>query len=315
MNEKKLNKNKNYKFAKIQRKIVASAFRTVLIIGICFIILYPLIRSIVLSITKYEYVALPNSIWIPWKVSGSAYDYGSRLLHYSSALPLTMLHSLFLMFIQVSVAAIAGYGLFIMKFKGSKIFTGFVLLTIILPPQLIAVPQYIFFRSMRRFGEEGLVGNLFSIYLLALLGQGIRQGIFIYLFNQFYKGLPKELTEAAKIDGCNFFQIFFRIILPNAKSIIITIAVFSFVWNYGDTFYTGFFANKANLLSNHLSRVDEGSAKNIFMEVTGNLTMNKYYFPTISSAANLLYMGPLLILYFIIQKSFVQSFENSGIVG
>lgn len=308
MNEK-LNKNKNYKLVKIRKKLAMSILRTILIVGICFIILFPIIRAIVISITKYEYVALPNSIWIPWKTSGAAYKYGVRLLDYKSALFLTLGYSALLMFIQLTVAALAGYGLHMMKFKGSSFFSFCVILTVILPPQLIALPQYIFLSRLN------LIDKSFAIYILALFGQGIRQGIFIYLFKQFYKGLPKELEEAAKMDGCGFFGTFFRIVLPNARSIIITVAVFSFVWNFGDTFYTGYFASKANLLPNRLGGVSEGLAKSVFYEFTGLDNMSKYYYPTILSAVNILYIAPLLIIYFIVQKSFVQSFENSGIVG
>ena len=315
MNERNLSKTKNYKLAKLEKKALIATFRTILIIGLCFIILFPIIRAIVLAFTKYEYVALPNSIWLPWKVSDRAFIYAKELLDYKKALVYTLLYSFGLMIIQVLIAAIAGYGLYVMKFKGSKIFMFCVLMTIILPPQLIALPQYMFFKSLRAFGSDGLVNNPLSLFLLAILGQGIRQGIFIYLFRQFYMGLPKELEEAAKMDGCNFLTTFFRIVLPNAKSIIMTVAVFSFVWNFGDTFYTSFFASNANLLSNKLSQINEGSAKQVFMNITGFQTMSKYYFPTILSAANILYITPLLILYFIIQRSFVQNFENSGIVG
>ncbi len=308
-------KNVNYKYIKARNKTLVVIIRTILIIGLSFVILFPLIRALVPAITKYEYITAANSRWIPWRVSGLAFNVGSELLNYKVSLPRTLLYAFVIMVIQVAIGACAGYGLHIMDKRVSRVFFLFVLITIIIPPSIIAMPLYLFFKNMKAFGPNGLYGSEFSIYLLAIFGQGIKQGLFIYLFKQFYQGLPNELYEAAKMDGCGFVKTFFLVILPNAKTIIITVAVFAFVWNYGDAFYSGFFARNAQLLANKMGSVSEGSASRIFVDITGHNIMNKYYMPSVTGATNLLFIGPVLLLYFIIQKSFVQNFENSGIVG
>ena len=310
-----MNIKRNYKYEKIRNKILVAILRSLLIIGLSFIILFPIIKAVIASITSYDYLGVANSQWIPWKTSGEAYVIANKMLKYPTAIWRTLIYALVIMVIQVTIAAIAGYGLHIMKFKGSKLFFIPVLITIIIPAPIIALPQYIFLHSIKIFGKDGLVGKEIAIYIIAIFGQGIKQGLFIYLFRQFYKGLPKELTEAATMDGCSFVGTFIKIILPNSKTIIITVCVFSFIWNYGDTFYTGYFARNANLLPNNLSNINLNTAQIAFNDLKGIPNMNRYYLPSITGAANILFIAPVLLLYFIIQKSFVQNFENSGIVG
>ncbi len=310
-----MNNKRNYKYEKVRNKILVSSLRAILIIGLSFIILFPLIKTLIASITSYDYIGVANTQWLPRKTSDQAYGIASRMLNYSISIWRTFLYAIVLMIIQVSIAAFCGYGLHIINFRGSKFFLLPVLITIIIPAPIIALPQYIFLHSIKIFGRDGLVGKEIAIYIIAIFGQGIKQGLFIYLFRQFYKGLPKELTEAATMDGCSFLGTFFKIIIPNSKTIVITVCVFSFIWNFGDTFYTGYFARTANLLPNNLLNIRLESASRIFKDITGIANMNKFYLPSITGAANILFITPILLLYFIIQKSFVQNFENSGIVG
>lgn len=310
-----LRKDKDYKAIKRRKKALQVTIRTILIVGLSFVIILPIIKSIVSAITKYEYITFANTQWIPWKTSGQAFLISSSLLDYKRALLRTFLYSFLLMIIQLVIAAFAGYGLHTMRKTSSRVFFFLVLITIIIPAPIIALPQYLFLQGIKTFGPEGLVGKEITVYIIAIFGQGIKQGLFIYLFRQFYKGLPRELEEAAEMDGCGYLGTFFRVILPNAKPIIITVSVFSFVWNFGDTFYSGFFAGDANLLSNKLLAINYDTAGNIFTQFTGIENMNRYYLPVISNASNLLFILPLFILYFIIQRSFVQNFESSGIVG
>lgn len=311
-------KQKNYKAIKRTQKIVEGIFRTVLLIGLSFILIYPIIQSFIPSITDYFVLGRPNSVWLPLKTSGMAYKIAIDVTNYWSGLAKSFVYAIILTIIQVIISAFVGYGFAKMKFRGSKLLFSLVIITIILPPQMMMLPQYLFFSKFKAFGERGLLGKTVTVYILAFFGQGIKSGLFIYLFKQFFESLPRELEEAAKMDGCSFTGTFFRIMIPNARSTIITVAVFSFVWNFGDMFYVSQFANESGLLpTNMIYGITESGVARHFEKLTGipKDSMNKLFMGSIMGAMKVLFILPLLIIYFIVQRSFVQSFERSGIVG
>ena len=158
-----------------------------------------------------------------------------------------------------------------------------------------------------------------QLYLLAATGFGIKQGIFIFIFRQFFKGLPIELEEAAFIDGCGFYRTFFRISLPNAMPALVTALSLAFVWNYGDTYYTGYFHPGGPYIASQLSQVFFSADIPRMLE-----NISRWYgipyttvftFDAIKYAAGLLYILPILLFFFIAQRRLVENFEQSGIVG
>lgn len=313
-----MEKGKYLNVSKIKRnriisKILLKTFRTILILGLSFVILYPMMVAIIPAITEYNYLGQPNSIWLPQKTGFLSFDIATYLLEYKTSIFLSIGFAASMTAIQIIVSAFVGYGFAKLKFRGNTIVFALVILTIVLPPQAIMLPQFLNFKSL------GLLGNISTIYLLAFTGQGLKSGLFIYLFRQFFKGLPDELEEAALIDGCGFFKTFYKIMLPTAGSIMLTVGVFSFVWNYSDLHYTNLFAGNTNLISNLLSQkfLNEGVIQNTYQEFT-NLSkenMNPLFIGSVRGAGMSLYILPLAVLYFIIQRKFVQGFERSGITG
>jgi multiple sugar transport system permease protein len=164
-----------------------------------------------------------------------------------------------------------------------------------------------------------LINQPYTLYILALSGFGVKQSIFIFIFRQFFKGLPMELEEAALIDGCGFYKTFARIAFPNAVPAIMTVLALAFVWNYGDTYYTGYFHPDGFYIANNLNRV---FAANNQQTLTANIGRvfslpytSTFTFDAVKYAAALLFLTPLLIMYFATQKQIVDNFERSGIVG
>ena len=86
-----------------------------------------------------------------------------------------------------------------------------------------------------------LLNSYWPFFLLSATGMGIKNGIFIYLFNQFFGGMPKEIEDAAMVDGAGSFKIFCKVMLPNAVTIIVTVLLFSVVWQYNDIMYSQLF--------------------------------------------------------------------------
>jgi multiple sugar transport system permease protein len=125
---------------------------------------------------------------------------------------------------QLLLASFSAYGFTRTKFIGQKIWFAIMISTVLLPVQILRVPQYIM------FNEWGWVGS----YLPVILPQMLPVPFFTFLMVQFIRGIPGELDEAARIDGCNKFGIFFRIILPNLKPVLVTAGIFRFYWTWND---------------------------------------------------------------------------------
>jgi len=164
-----------------------------------------------------------------------------------------------------------------------------------------------------------LINKPITLFILAFFGFGVNQSLFVFVFRQFFKNTPKELEEAALIDGCGFHRTYFRIMLPNAKPAIATVAVLGFVWNYGDTYYTGYFHPDGPYLSSILTTTFQSANERFILDAMQewyNLPMSSsFIFDAVKQAGALIYMAPLLIVYFIAQKWLVENIENAGIVG
>ena len=129
--------------------------------------------------------------------------------------------------LQVLTCSITGYGFARFKFKGRNVLFAIVLLMIIVPPQITTIPLYLQFAYFKLFGiiplysggeQLSLINSGLTMYLPALFANGIKAGLFIYIFRQFFRGLPKELEDAAYLDGCGPFETYVKIMVPNAKT-------------------------------------------------------------------------------------------------
>jgi len=169
-----------------------------------------------------------------------------------------------------------------------------------------------------------LSGSPAALYILTALGLGIRSGIFIYLFRQFFRGVPVELEEAAYIDGASPIQVFLKIMLPNARGAILLTAILTFVWQWNDNYYT------LNFVS---TNIDFQTLTTKIMGVKGNIqgaifqagvyslfdqdvTKNPLFTSMILNTTAILSMIPLILFYIIVQKAlFKEGVERSGLVG
>jgi multiple sugar transport system permease protein len=139
--------------------------------------------------------------------------------------------------LTVLASAFVAYGFARIDFAGRSIWFACMLITLMLPVQIILIPQYIVFNMLGWL-------NTFYPLLLPLIGG---QAFFIFMMVQFIRGLPIELDEAAEMDGCSKIGTFFRIILPLLKPALVTAAIFSFYWTWGDFLYPVLYLNKPEL--------------------------------------------------------------------
>lgn len=199
-----------------------------------------------------------------------------------------------------------------------------VIFTILVPAPTVysrllsADAQLRFFRHYRSDSGEplNLVGGYAPVVLLAMTGNGIKNGLFIYIFRQNFRSMPTALEEAAYVDGAGHIRIFTRIMLPNAITTIVTVALFSFVWQYNDTYYSGIYLNMdAGILSLKFNEVVRNpmALENIGLSISQ--IFNPVFVRSLYSAAALLVLLPVIIVYTVFQRFFIEGVERSGLVG
>lgn len=322
VNIKKFNENtvwvnKRARYVHKTKKILFSLVKFIILLGISYIILGPIIKIVSNSFFTRSDAYNPSVFLFPLNPSTGNYTLTLARLDYWRNLGLTLIYIVVITLIQVLITSMVGYGFARFQFPFKGLLFGCVILTIVLPTNTIMLPLYQHFRNWDFFGilqaVTGSKANLLSsevpMVLLTLLGCGLRSGLFIYIFRQFFRGLPKEIEEAAFIDGAGMWYTYLRIMLVNAIPAVITVMVFTLVWAYNDTFYTGLFAMPAN---RHIPTMLTGLGAQL-------ANYDKIQDPIAQQLA--VYSGvvlillPILILYLLLQRYFMEGVERSGIVG
>ncbi|MFW5979697.1 MAG: carbohydrate ABC transporter permease [Halanaerobium sp.] len=137
---------------------------------------------------------------------------------------------------QIILSAFSAFGFTRTQFVGQKFWFSIMIGTVLVPAQILRVPQYIM------FNQWGWVGS----FLPVILPQMLPVAFFTFLMVQFIRGIPHELDEAAEIDGCSKFGIFFKIILPNLKPVLVTAGIFRFYWSWNDFMTPLLYLQKVN---------------------------------------------------------------------
>lgn len=280
-------------------KILWSIVRGVILLGLCFTIIYPFLVKIIDSFKSFEDYLDPSVQYIPKYFTLENIKTVLTQMNYDKTFFVTLGFSSLIGLIQVIICALVGYGLARFKFWGNKIIFMLVILELLVPPQTLMIPLFTRFRFF--YGGFNLIGTYYPAIILALTGIGIKNGLFIFMFRQFFINMPKELEEAAYVDGCNTFRTFYKIMLPSAVALMVTIFLFSFSWQWTDTIYSGLFMRGTKLIANALPYVNGGEEE--VMAIAYNNT------------AAVLSVLPIAFIYVIGQKFFIQSVERSGITG
>ena len=168
---------------------------------------------------------------------------------------------------------------------------------------------------MIRGKPTNLINTIWPFIIQAITCMGFKNGLYIYMLRQFFKGMPKELEEAAYIDGSGKLKTFTKIMVPSAVPMMVTVFLFGFVWQWTDSFYSTLYIPAQKVLSNALTSL---TAEVYSQYESFGGTMN-FISPGFASMMNntgvILTIIPLILLYFVCQKSFVEGIERSGIVG
>ncbi len=214
-----------------------------------------------------------------------------------------------------------GYGFARFDFPLKKFWFACVMMVILIPPQTISGSLHLHFRFFDVLGifkaitgsTINLRGSKLPYYLMSAGCMGLKNGLYIYMIRQFFRNIPKELEEAAYVDGCGTLKTFIRIMLPDAKPILTSCFLFAFVWQWTDGFYSKMFLGQTVLVSTGLARIVD-SLGAFIQRITGaTVTISTAYANCILATGTLLIILPLIILYLFAQKGFVESLSSSGI--
>lgn len=278
-----------------------------LLVVIGFVFIYPILYMISASFKDLNDLVNASIQWIPSQLYWGNFTRAYEILDYIPTLMQTIFVAVVPSVIQMIICAIIGYGLATYEFFGKKLIFVLVLLTFIIPPQITIIPRYILFNKI------GMLGSIFTYVLPALFGQGINSAIFILIFYQTFKTLPKVLLEAARLDGAGELKIFLKIGIPSGTSGFLTTFLFSLVWYWNETYLASvYFGDKLTTLPLQLQKF-VATFQSMF-PAKGNNPLTSIN-EGIELAATLLTIIPLLIIYFITQKWFVESIDKSGITG
>ena len=308
-----------------KKKIATNAFisfvRFILLFGLCFMIIQPILNKISVSFMTEGDLYDPVVINIPAHFTTANYQLSAKLMSYKLAFKNSMITSLTIGLLQVAVCTLVGYGFARYDFPLKKFWFGCVLLMIIIPPQIMSTSLYLHFKFFDFCGIAKLLtgntinlrGSVLPYYLLSAGCMGLKNGLYIYLIRQFFRNIPKELEEAAYVDGAGTLKTFLIIMLPDAKPILTSCFLFSFVWQWTDGFYSRMFLGNLKLVSTSLSSIADDLSTYIASQTGVQTTVSVAYSNCILSTGTLMIILPLIFLYLFAQKGFVESLSSTGI--
>ncbi len=299
------------------KKIALTILQFAIIVGVSYVILSPVIGMIVNSISSDRDAMNPMVFVFPEFPTLEKYKLAILRMDYWPTIAKNIVYVVSLTGIQVLICSMVGYGFARFDFPFKKLLFGLVVVMIVIPSYTIKLPLYVTFRNFDPLGiitaikgaPINLMGTPWPVYIMTSLGCGVRAGLYIYIFNQFFRGLPKEIEEAAFVDGAGMWYTYFRIMLKNASPAVITVTVFSLVWQFNDSFYSNLFLVSPDIvISKKISTLASVIANE---DKILNVTLQELYL----HAGILLVLLPIVLIYLLLQRYFIEGVERSGIVG
>ncbi len=298
--------------------VIFKIARFLLLLGIAYVILMPFFTKISSSFMSGEDFVDVTVKLIPKYPTLDTYKAIIKDNGYFSALFNTVLLSVMCAVIQTFVCALIAYGFAKFKFKGNSLLFGIIILTMVVPHQTLQFSLFMRFRYFDFLGflnifnlipipTANMTNTFWPLALLSFTGLGFKNGLYVFMLRQYFKGVPDELEESAYLDGYGPIETFIKIILPLSVPMLITVFLFSFSWQWTDNFYTTLFfpTVTTKLMPNIVTlpkSLDTTIAPSMFASAVNN-------------ACAMLIIAPLIIIYLFCQRYMVQGIERSGIVG
>ena len=301
---------KKINFAKLKRlkavNIISKFAIYFVLICIGFIFLEPIFEMISKSIMTTKDLIDPSITWIAKHATLDNFKNAIGTLDIPTSILNSIWYSALLAIAQTFVSATTGFALSRYTFRGRNFWFVMLIIAFILPVPLLTVPRIMMFSTAESILGFKLINTVVPQFLLALLGQGTYSTMLVLIFYNFFNMIPKSLDEAAMIDGAGSLKVFYHVAIRLSISTILVVFLFSFVFNWNETYTTNILTGDAlELLPGRLSLFDNGSTSNAVSELNEAIKM----------AATLIVIAPLLVLYACVQRQFIEGIENTGITG
>ena len=222
-----------------EKRAVKAVIYHILVFAVGLVMIYPLIWMVMSSFKPTNTIFQTAGSLIPETFTFENYMNGWKgfaKVTFATFFKNSLFISVVATIGTVISSAIVAYGFARFKFKGKKLLFSAMLLSMMLPAQVLMIPQYLWYQKLNWVGSYM---PLIVPYFFAI------QGFFVYLISNFISGIPRDLDEAAKIDGCSYVSIFTKIILPLIKPALVTAGIFSFMWRWDDFLSALLYVNKS----------------------------------------------------------------------
>ncbi|MBU5344495.1 carbohydrate ABC transporter permease [Paenibacillus lautus] len=265
----------------------------VLMIALCFVMFYPVLWWIGASFKSTPEISLPTLfpkvwLWQNYTEGWMALPKYTFTRFFMNSLKLNVATTI----IHVISASLVAFGFARLTFPLKGLWFSILLMTLMLPGQVTLIPQYTMFHSF----------DWINTYLPLIVPSAMGGAFFIFLIVQFIRGIPRELDESAKIDGCTWFGIYLRIIMPLTLPALITVTIFSFIWGWDEYFGPLIYLNTVDKYTVPL-------ALRMFIDSQSAVPWGQLL------AVSLLSVLPPVIIFFLAQKHFVEGIATSGLKG
>lgn len=313
----------NTKIKKASALTAKSILRYFMLLIIGYVVLYPFLYMLSSSVKSDKALLDVSLMWIPKYFTAVRYKSAMEFLNFGHALRQTLLVQVISALIEVFVCSVTAYGFARFNFKGKKTAMVFLILSLIIPISVYSMSISVNYRQLDFLGILGLLNKLtgvdlrlnihntnWTLWLPSLFGVGVRSGMMIYIYIQFFEGLPFELEDAAYVDGAGPIRTFLSIALPSSSVVIVTVTVLSLIWHWNETaLSTLVFMNEDWPLSVAINNIITTMQQNgIWMGSAPEAA-------SIVFAASTVFIAIPLAVYLVLQRKFVKSIDRVGITG
>ena len=294
-------------FGDLRRRGVVPVVAVYALLGaIGYVYLYPLLFMAVNSLKSLDDLLNSSVKWIPTAWYPDNYQRAAKVMGFWPVLGQSLVAAALPALAGTVAASVAGYGFARFRFPLRGLWFGLMLATFVLPPQVTMIPEFLMYRRL------GLIGSVASFIVPALLGQGLRAAVFILIFYQFTRMLPKSMEEAAVVDGAGPLKIFLEIFVPLSGPAFLVSFLFGFVWYWNETYLASlYFQDTWKTLPLQLSRFVASYER---MYPQGQNVRDRLN-ESIKMAGTVLTILPVLVIYIVLQRWFVEGVDRTGITG
>ncbi|TLS52614.1 carbohydrate ABC transporter permease [Paenibacillus antri] len=300
--------------ARRSKEVLGLTLHYTVLLSLSFVFIYPILYIVSQSFMQVEDITDATVQWIPKALSFEHYRFAFNKMDYWHSFGNSAVSTLLSAAAQIFSCAVVGYGFARYRFPGHSLLLALVLFAFLVPPQTIVIPLFIF------FGELHWLNTSMPIIVPGLFAQGLRGALFVLIFMQFFRGLPHQLEEAARIDGAGAYRTYFQIMLPLSGPALLVVFLFSTVWHWNDVFEPNLYymVQEFYNLPQQLAILDTEGVFRVQQAkmMTGGRTLGSV--PTNfnrNMAGALITILPLILLYGFAQRYFIESVERTGIAG